>query len=151
MLFAELIGSLKLGNVLVFVQLDTQDKEDRKSAVQKTKTLPYLRLPISSDGIPIFQEIDLSPLRRPGRLESEVILAVPSNAERADILRAILERSHVLRGIVPGIPVADMADATPGFTGADLVLVVSKLEREVGIQVQINDLVNLLLKHLSGR
>ena len=57
-------------------------------------------------------------------------------------LRAIIERSHVLRGIVPGIPVADMADATPGFTGADLVLVVSKLEREVGIQVQSHDLVN---------
>ena len=76
------------------------------------------------------QEVDLAPLRRPGRLETEVSLAVPSNGERAEILRAILERSHVLRG-VPDISVADIADATPGFTGADLVLVVSKLEQEV--------------------
>ena len=76
------------------------------------------------------QEVDLAPLRRPGRLETEVSLAVPSNGERAEILRAIFERSHVLRG-VPDISLADIADATPGFMGADLVLVVSKLEHEV--------------------
>merc|ERR1719322_398618 len=75
------------------------------------------------------QEVDLSPLRRPGRLETEVNMGVPSNGQRADILRAVLERSHPLRGVP--IPVAAISDATPGFTGADLVLVVSKLEEEV--------------------
>ena len=44
-------------------------------------------------------EVDLSPLRRPGRLEMEVNMGVPSNGQRADILRAILERCHPLRGV----------------------------------------------------
>ena len=44
-------------------------------------------------------EVDLTPLRRPGRLEKEVNMGVPSNAQRADILRAILERCHPLMGI----------------------------------------------------
>ena len=41
--------------------------------------------------------------------------------------------SQVLRG-VPDIPVGNIADATPGVTGAELILVVSKLEQEVRIQ-----------------
>ena len=88
----------------------------------------YFLLP-SAEVMKCIQEIDLSPLRRPGRLEAEASLAVPTGAERVDILRALLRRSDVLRGMT--VPAADIADATPGFTGADLLLVVSRLEQEV--------------------
>ena len=44
-------------------------------------------------------DVDLSPLRRPGRLEKEVNMGIPSNGQRADILRAILERCQTLRGV----------------------------------------------------
>ena len=54
---------------------------------------------------------------------------MPSGAERVDILRALLRRSDVLRSMT--VPAEDIADATPGFTGADLLLVVSRLEQEV--------------------
>jgi SpoVK/Ycf46/Vps4 family AAA+-type ATPase len=42
------------------------------------------------------QDVDLRWLRRPGRLETEVCMGMPSHSERMEIVEALLERSKVI-------------------------------------------------------
>ncbi len=59
-------------------------------------------------------QVDLS-IRRAGRLSSEVWLGVPSISERADILSFLLRRDASMD------LVRQLAAATPGYVGADLL------------------------------
>ncbi|EFH54360.1 CIP111 [Arabidopsis lyrata subsp. lyrata] len=56
-------------------------------------------------------------LRRPGRLDREIEIGVPSSAQRSDILRVIL---HGMRHSLSDIQIEQLAMATHGFVGADL-------------------------------
>ncbi|XP_023637815.1 calmodulin-interacting protein 111 isoform X2 [Capsella rubella] len=56
-------------------------------------------------------------LRRPGRLDREIEIGVPSSAQRSDILHTILRR---MQHSVSDIQVEQLAMATHGFVGADL-------------------------------
>ncbi|XP_010516274.1 PREDICTED: calmodulin-interacting protein 111 [Camelina sativa] len=56
-------------------------------------------------------------LRRPGRLDREIEIGVPSSAQRSDILHTILRGMHHSLSV---IQVEQLAMATHGFVGADL-------------------------------
>ncbi|XP_042225049.1 spermatogenesis-associated protein 5-like protein 1 isoform X2 [Homarus americanus] len=66
-------------------------------------------------------------LRRSGRLEIEILLNVPSAADRANILG--VHSLNLLPSNHPGL--ARVAHATPGFVGADLRALTEVAQREV--------------------
>jgi cell division protease FtsH len=61
-------------------------------------------------------------LRRPGRFDREVIVPLPSRAERAAILAAHARGKN----LEPGTDLGQVAAATPGFSGADLANLVNE-------------------------
>jgi cell division protease FtsH len=61
-------------------------------------------------------------LRRPGRFDREVIVPLPSRAER----RAILAAHARGKTLEPGSDLDQVAAATPGFSGADLANLVNE-------------------------
>jgi len=61
-------------------------------------------------------------LRRPGRFDREVIVPLPSRAERAAILASHARGKH----LEPGTDLGQVAAATPGFSGADLANLVNE-------------------------
>ncbi|KAK2853777.1 hypothetical protein Q5P01_006438 [Channa striata] len=65
-------------------------------------------------------------LRRPGRFDREVIIGAPTLLQRKDILSVLCTRMPVC----PGVDVAELAQRTSGYVGADL----SALCREAAMQ-----------------
>ena len=64
--------------------------------------------------------------RRPGRLDREVELPVPSASERCQILRTLLPLTGIVEGLEGGISsaaVANVAANSHGMVGADLLLI----------------------------
>lgn len=62
-------------------------------------------------------------LRRPGRLDREVEIGIPTESARADILRALLAR---VPHSIGGGELAQLAAVTHGFVGADLQALVKE-------------------------
>jgi cell division protease FtsH len=80
-----------------------------------------------SDGVVILAATNrpdaLDPaLRRPGRFDREVLVPLPSRADRQAIL-AVHARS---KNLEPGVDLGQVAAATPGFSGADLANLVNE-------------------------
>ncbi len=61
-------------------------------------------------------------LRRPGRFDREVIVPLPNRAERL----AILNTHACGKDLAPDVDLAQIAAATPGFSGADLANLVNE-------------------------
>jgi cell division protease FtsH len=61
-------------------------------------------------------------LRRPGRFDREVLVPLPSRAERRAILAAHAGGKH----LEPGVDLGQIAAATPGFSGADLANLINE-------------------------
>jgi cell division protease FtsH len=61
-------------------------------------------------------------LRRPGRFDREVVVPLPSRAEREAILASHARGKHV----DPAVDFGQVAAATPGFSGADLANLVNE-------------------------
>jgi cell division protease FtsH len=61
-------------------------------------------------------------LRRPGRFDREVLVPLPSRAERRAILASHARGKH----LEPGTDLGQVAAATPGFSGADLANLVNE-------------------------
>ncbi|AGO11107.1 AaceriAFR371Wp [[Ashbya] aceris (nom. inval.)] len=59
-----------------------------------------------------------SALLRPGRLDKSVLCGMPSAAERAAILRAIVTSGAI--ALAPNVNLAEIAERAAGFSGADL-------------------------------
>src|SRR6478609_3907909 len=81
----------------------------------------------SSDGVVVLAATNrpdaLDPaLRRPGRFDREVIVPLPSRAEREAILASHARGKHV----DPAVDFVQFAAATPGFSGADLANLVNE-------------------------
>lgn len=65
-------------------------------------------------------------LRRPGRLDKELEIGIPTIAQRLDILRKLLEREGSSPDTLSDALLARIAEKTHGFVGADLALVVKE-------------------------
>ncbi|CAG9461902.1 unnamed protein product [Pedinophyceae sp. YPF-701] len=63
-------------------------------------------------------------LRRPGRLDREIVVPVPAPADRVAILRALMANTS----LADGVSVEEIAEAAHGYTGADLGQVVREAE-----------------------
>ncbi|PIN24447.1 Nuclear AAA ATPase (VCP subfamily) [Handroanthus impetiginosus] len=61
-------------------------------------------------------------LRRPGRFEREIVLGVPDESARVEILSALTRKLKV----EGGFDLVKIARSTPGFVGADLAALASK-------------------------
>ena len=58
-------------------------------------------------------------LRRPGRLDREIEISAPDARTRLNILLQLVNKMHCSSNIINTLP--ELADATVGFVGADLV------------------------------
>ncbi|KAK3912319.1 Spermatogenesis-associated protein 5-like protein 1 [Frankliniella fusca] len=67
--------------------------------------------------------------RRPGRLETEVFINVPSQNQRESIITVILNNMHLKITEVDRIA-KYVASITPGYVGADLALVIQEVSLE---------------------
>ncbi|MES1915961.1 MAG: hypothetical protein MHM6MM_007833, partial [Cercozoa sp. M6MM] len=65
-------------------------------------------------------------LKRPGRFDRAVTMALPSLAERQEILHVHLRGKQLAAGVDPGKLASHLAGMTPGFSGADIANVANE-------------------------
>lgn len=89
-------------------------------------------------------------LRRPGRLDKELEIGIPTCTQRLDILRRLLERESVYAETLHETLLEQVAEKTHGFVGADLALVIKEakllaLSRDDGTLTG-NDIISAVAK-----
>ncbi|KAI9220368.1 P-loop containing nucleoside triphosphate hydrolase protein [Blastocladiella britannica] len=78
-------------------------------------------------------------VRRPGRLDRELVLDPPTAATRADILRALLAKVPVAPNVLSEDWIGRVAECLPGYVGADLAAVVREACRDLMVRVQAHE------------
>ena len=108
------------------VDADLLDKEDQSEAYRSSKATktPARVVVIAATNRP--NAIDPA-LRRPGRLDREIEIGIPTAAARGDILRTLIR--PVPHDLTPE-QITELAGRTHGYVGADL----SALIREAGMR-----------------